>query len=862
MYKQVKPLPTTAPLSFDGKEFQNPGHAYRMTYSWSWNVELTQEEIMRQIDDMADGGIHNVYVLPTPPEFRPEFAPTTMSPAYLSDAFMEVVRFTIAYGLKKDVHFWLYDEGGWPSGSANGLTCKDHPELVGRVLRREKRHLTAGQKYEPCEYAVAIFDESGKRLPENYIAEKDEEIWEYFTIVPRYFNNLYPDLLNPAATERFIGLTHERYKEYVSEEFGKSIPYMFTDEPAVHGPQWTIGANEDFKAKYGYDLIEHLPLFFDKSDVSEEQMKVRMDYRDWWSRLFADNYLGQLQSWCQANHLKSVGHMGGDDETAGSGIYGYGHIMRTLRKFDVPGVDAILGQILPQEPGTVYYQYANIQKPIGTNHFFPRFASSAAAQTGQRESLTESFGVYAASATCEEMRYVINFQLARGINKVNSMGLGYGRKGIFSHSDAVHCVPKDPSYYNRKEFLLSIARQCYLLSLGDPTVSIGMYLPVRDMWASEKLMKQAAESFDKAGVAMEAALCEFDVIDDDFLEDAELLDGCLHMGLAYYNTIVVPECRMMTEASKKKLEAFVQKGGKVLKAADGFIDALQPSAKLLKLEVEGNRAPVRALDPSIRVLKRKLTNGALYFIFNEGLAARSFTMAFGQQEPCYRADILDGSLRVLSGTDVCRMTGDMTEVDCKLRCGESITLLFTEDAVEAEAEDIFRIKEITPSMELTAFTAQRTMEMVMTSDEVFVKELKEPAAPIHLGDWTELYGKDFSGRVTYETILKKPLALQLRQDLLLDLGAVKHTCEVWLNGKKQAILCTTPYRCVLKAADLQEENILQIKVSNSCANQHVHNDCMKKWSVNEIGPYYQVSVALAERDVPSGLYGPVTVSII
>lgn len=884
MYKQVAPLPTPAPKSFDSRAFQNPGHENRMTYSWSWNVELTREEMIRQMNDMVDGGITNVYVIPTPPEFRPQFAPTTMSPPYLSDEFMEITRFMVEYGMSIGIHFWLYDEGGWPSGSANGMTCKGRPDLVGRILKRENRQLKAGEKYIPCEDAVAAFSADKKRLPEGYIAGKDEEICEYFTFVPKYFNNLYPDLLNPEATERFIQLTHERYKEILADEFGKAIPYIFTDEPAVHGPQWTIGANEDFKKKYGYDLIDYLPILFDREEVSEQEMQVRMDYKDWWSRLFAENYLGQIQSWCRENNLKSVGHMGGDDVTKGSGIHGYGHIMRTLRKFDAPGVDAILGQILPQEPGEAYYQYANIYKPTAENHFFPRFASSAASQTGSRETLTETFGVYSTSVSCEEMRYAIGFQLVRGINKVNSQGLGYGRKGIFARSDAVHCVPKDPSYYNRKELLASVARQCYLVSLGDPDIQIGLYLPVRDMWASEKFMNRACALFDQAGVAMEAMPCEFDVMDDDFLAQAELSKGALHMGLAHYRTIVVPDCHMMTATSVKVLEAFIEDGGKVLvvcetctnqAASESSVKVrgakiltvkelageLTPAVKILSLEVEGKRPPVHENDPSLRVHKRKLPEGTLYYIFNEGMAARNFTLQFNHTENCYRADVLDGKLYTLTGTPLLRLNGGKCEVDGKLQCGEGLNLLFTDKEMRACAEQSFRITEPAPVLELQEFTAVRTMEMTLTSDEVFVKDCKETPARIALGDWSERYGKAFSGRVTYGTAFLRPEECKKGRDILLNLGTVKHTCEVWLNGQKQGVLCTSPYRLVLKNKDLKEENILEIKVANTNANQHVYNDCMKKWNFNQIGPYYQFSVELAKADLPSGLFGPVTLSL-
>ena len=39
------------------------------------------------------------------------------------------------------------------------------------------------------------------------------------------------DTLNPRAIERFIEETHEQYLGCVGDEFGKTVPSIFTDEP-------------------------------------------------------------------------------------------------------------------------------------------------------------------------------------------------------------------------------------------------------------------------------------------------------------------------------------------------------------------------------------------------------------------------------------------------------------------------------------------------------------------------------------------------------------------------------------------------------------------------------------------------------
>lgn len=41
----------------------------------------------------------------------------------------------------------------------------------------------------------------------------------------------YADTLNREATEQFLKLTHDKYKQACGDMFGKSVKGIFTDEP-------------------------------------------------------------------------------------------------------------------------------------------------------------------------------------------------------------------------------------------------------------------------------------------------------------------------------------------------------------------------------------------------------------------------------------------------------------------------------------------------------------------------------------------------------------------------------------------------------------------------------------------------------
>ena len=155
---------------FDTNKFMSPDVSNAPVYIWVWNDICTREIIDEQLAEMQRLGIRAFYILPEPKEFRPDSMPTNLSPEYLSEEFFRLCAYAIDKGSSLGMNCWIYDEGGWPSGSACGKVVKDHPEY------------TSGGSY--------------------------------------------PDLLNRKATDYFIETTH---KKYASET--QNFNAVFTDEP-------------------------------------------------------------------------------------------------------------------------------------------------------------------------------------------------------------------------------------------------------------------------------------------------------------------------------------------------------------------------------------------------------------------------------------------------------------------------------------------------------------------------------------------------------------------------------------------------------------------------------------------------------
>ena len=91
----------------------------------------------------------------------------------------------------------------------------------------------------------------------------------------------------------------------------------------------------------------------------------------------------------------------------------------------------------------------------------------------------------------------------------------------------------------------------------------------------------------------------------------------------------------------------------------------------------------------------------------------------------------------------------------------------------------------------------------------------------------------------------------------MDLGEVKYTCEVTLNGHPLGVKVMPPYRYDLPAGLMKEQNQLSIRVSNTAGNEYLHTRTFDKWAPWQLSTYHQKQLEFCKDTLDSGLYGPV-----
>ncbi|MGD9498838.1 MAG: glycosyl hydrolase, partial [Armatimonadota bacterium] len=302
-------------MSDEGSELlsllRDPPAAYRPAMFWLLNGRLTPERMREQIRQMHERGCGGFFLHPMGEAFRLRDFIAGIDPPYLSDEYFALIRLAVEEADRLGIYAWLYDEGGWPSGTAQGRVVAGHPELRGRVLG-------VGGDGE----LVAQVTLGGSRL--RFTAQVGG----------------YPvDTLNPATAARFIELTHERYAQAVGEFFGGTIPGMFTDEVAVGGRvggdavPWSPGLLEQFERRRGFDLTPWLPALFGDEALGlvlaehfapEDIATVRCEFCELWTELFREAYFEPINRWCAEHGLLHTGHVGGEDDLRSHAAH-FGH---------------------------------------------------------------------------------------------------------------------------------------------------------------------------------------------------------------------------------------------------------------------------------------------------------------------------------------------------------------------------------------------------------------------------------------------------------------------------------------------------------------------------------------------------------
>jgi len=258
----------------------------------------------------------------------------------------------------------------------------------------------------------------------------------------------------------------------------------------------------------------------------------------------------------------------------------------------------------------------------------------------------------------------------------------------------------------------------YLLSMGQPTASVALFLPTSSLWLGD-------EASDTAFVATEQLLSEhqidFDIVSEDALAtDLKASRGALEtLSGNRYKTVILPSAAIISQAALDRLHTFATGGGHVLflgrtpslisgktilnaraaTPADFTWASIETSAQLPATPTPPAQPPaappspqvvppailkavmtaagaqditVDGADTTLKIMKRRLKDSDVYLLFNEGRATDTHAVTF--RTDAQMIETWDPETGAVSSTVSTRDEGSMT-VQLSLKPYETLVLM-------------------------------------------------------------------------------------------------------------------------------------------------------------------------------------------
>ena len=545
--------------------FKDPTAEYRGAPFWSWNDELEEEECVRQAHIFRDMGFGGYHMHPRSGLVTP----------YLGEKFISCVKACVEDAKQNKMLAWLYDEDRYPSGFAGGVITKD-----GRFRRRGLVFTTKKRK-EDATYLDGR-QNGGAKLLATYTVrfvlgkclgykrlEKGQKgcgrrFYAYLVVdkpTDQFNNGGYVDALYKEALDAFAEYTYGTYQKAVGEEFGKTIPAIFTDEPqtkfvapfkSVLFPKeavlpWTDDFADSYKAEFGVDILDTLPeLFFDMD--SPTLNRTRFTYHAHRTERFAQAFSDNLGNKTAELGLHLTGHLM-EEPSLDSQSKAVGETMRHYKNFGLPGIDLLCGR----------HEYTTAKQ-----------TQSVVRQEGKEGMLCELYGVSRWAVEFGKFKEEGDWLACLGVTvRVPHLSF-YSMRGEAKRDYPPSIFYQSPWYLKFKEVEDHFSRLNTALTRGKAINDVAVIHPIESYYlhlaaknASTKICKKLNKNF----LSLTDWLL-FDGHDFDFISEALLPsqsnDNPLAVGQCVYKTILVPELLTMRRSTLEYLTAFHAAGGNVV----------------------------------------------------------------------------------------------------------------------------------------------------------------------------------------------------------------------------------------------------------------------------------------------------------
>ncbi len=694
-----------------------------------------------------------------------------------------------------------------------------------------------------------------------------------------------------------------------------TTPYphnFFNDSYEVYGADWTDDLFEQFVLRRGYKLEEHLPEFLSEGGT-EKTRRIVSDYRETLGELLQENFTRQWTEWAHKHGTCTRNQAHGSP----------GNLIDIYATVDVPECEGFgLSDF-----GIKGLRKDSLTRPNDSDLSMLKYASSAAHIAGKPYTSSETFTWLTEHfrTSLSQCKPDMDLMFVSGVNHMYFHGTTYSPAEAawpgWKFYASIDMSPTNNIWRDAPAFFDYITRCQSFLQMGKPDNDFLVYLPVYDMWQDQDgrlllfdihKMDKRAPRFIEAVHRIYNAGYDMDYISDNFIRTAVCRNGkIVTSGGTSYKALVVPGARLMPVDVLQKLYTLANEGAKIVfldrypEDVPGYAELERRRAvfrrtleQLKKIENKGNvffgTDYVQVLSKTSAFPEMMRTNFDLSYIRRSNEAGYHYFISALKSNDTEgwiplgilaRSAVFYNPLTGASGKAALRQKNGRTEVYLNLCSGESI-ILKTFDTIDVDLPDYIFWKPIN-SGDVSSSVEECKVSVttdIRDGNKCCVKEycldgkwgfhfvqsipaVVETPDSVSLGSWTKwpvanVKNTMATGCYSINFCIDNP---KIEGEWLLDLGDVRESTRVRINGQEVAVLFSVPFRVLIGKYLQKGNNRLEVEVTNLPANRIADMDRRAiSWrrfkDANIVNIHYNEENYGNWIPMSSGLLGPVKIT--
>ena len=752
---------------------------------------------------------------------------------YLSDQWMSMLREVQSNGKKLGIEVDMATGTGWPFGGP----WVPLEESACKVIFVEKDVV----KGTTPDFSLSEKDAKNSKLDRIVAYDKDGNVVDIKSptaskAIAVYIKYGVMKVKRAAPGGEGLVIDHfdrkavANYLKHIEEAFEHTAtPYphtFFNDSYEVSEATWTPTLFEEFLKRRGYKLEANLPQLI-KGDI-----KTVSDYRETLSDLLLENFTQQWTAWAHSHGAITRNQAHGSPA----------NLIDCYAAVDIPEIEGFglsdLGiKGLRTDPGKT--------RKNDADYSMFKYAPSAAHICGKPYTSSETFTWLTEHfrTSLSQLKPDLDLMFCAGVNHMFFHGTCYSPKNDpwpgWKFYASMDMSPTNSIWRDAPYFMQYVERCQSFLQWGQPDNDFLVYLPIRDMWQknphkllmqfSIHAMGQLAPEFRQAILDIDRAGFDCDYISERLLMNVSYHDGMLQTeGGTRYRALIIPGSGNMPEKVKAHIDALKAQGAKIIYGTD--TDKMNAAARPEAMKTQfGLKAIRRRNDTGYHYFIANLTSADIDAYIPLAVDYKSATLFNPLNGDIIPAEVKDGKIRL------------------NLRSGQSIIV----QTSNQPSENIALTSELSEEIEL-----KNPWTLSFLDENPHVSETFRLDAP---KTWESLSDSAAvtMGTGVYTTEFKLS-ARQARKHWQIDLGDVRESARVYINGEFVGCAWSVPFVLDCRNTLRKGKNSLRIEVTNLPANRIADLDRRGiKWrkmeEINVVDINYKRTTYEAWTPVPSGL---------